>query len=147
MPKIDIDAAVVRRGSSYSPPLHLPMEGLARWKLGAAGGLTDFGVNLTRIPPGVWTSQRHWHTHEDEFVFVVEGELTLVDDHGETLLRAGDAAAFPAGQRNGHHLQNRSTCEAVVLEVGSRRRDVDVCGYPDTRDAWGPDGQIPYPPP
>lgn len=147
MPKIDIAAAPVRRGSSYTPPLDGPMHGLARWKLGAAGCLTDFGVNLARIPPGVWSSQRHWHSHEDEFVYVLEGELVLVDDTGEHALCAGDAAAFPAGERNGHHLQNRSEREAVVLEVGSRRRDLDTCGYPDIGDAWGPAGQIPYPPP
>jgi uncharacterized cupin superfamily protein len=145
MPKIDIDAAAVRRGSSYAPPLNLPMEGLARWKLGAAGGLTDFGVNLARIPPGAWTSQRHWHSHEDEFVYVLEGEVVLVDETGEHILRHGDAAAFPAGDPNGHHLQNRTDGEAVVLEVGSRRRDMDVCAYPDTGQAWGPGGPTDYP--
>ena len=88
--------------------------------LGNAGGLTDFGVNLMHLPPGNWSSQRHWHSHEDEFVYVLEGELTLIEDGGETVLRAGDCAAFPKGSGNGHHMINRSGAMAVYLEVGSR---------------------------
>ncbi len=75
------------------------------------------------LPPGKWSSQRHWHTHEDEFVYVLGGELTLVEDGAETPLRAGDCAAFPKGSGDGHHLQNRGTIEAVYLEVGSRHPD------------------------
>jgi len=83
--------------------------------------LTDFGVNLMRLEPGGWSSQRHWHTAEDEFVFVVEGEVVLVTDSGEETLRAGDSAGFKAGIKDGHHLQNRSQRDAVVLEIGSRK--------------------------
>jgi uncharacterized cupin superfamily protein len=75
------------------------------------------------LPPGKWSSQRHWHSHEDEFVFVLEGELTLVEDVGEVVLRAGDCAAFAKDTGNGHHLQNRSTTTAVYLELGSRHPD------------------------
>jgi uncharacterized cupin superfamily protein len=78
-------------------------------------------VNLLRLPPGTWSSQRHWHTAEDEFVFVVEGEVVLITDTGEETLRAGDSAGFKAGVKDGHHLQNRSPRHAVVLEIGSRK--------------------------
>jgi uncharacterized cupin superfamily protein len=81
--------------------------------LGDAGGLKDFGINLMHLPPGNWSSQRHWHSHEDEFVYVLEGELALVENGRETLLRAGDCAAFPKGTGNGHHLINRSNAMAV----------------------------------
>jgi len=91
--------------------------------LGAAAGLTDFGVNLMRLSPGAWSSQRHWHMVEDEFVFVVAGEVVLVTDSGEETLHAGDSAGFKAGVKDGHHLQNRSQQDAVILEVGSRREE------------------------
>ena len=91
-----------------------------RQRLGDAGGLTDFGVNLMRLPPGNWSSQRHWHSEEDEFVYVLKGELTLVEDGGETVLRAGDCAAFAKNSGNGHHMINHSAATAVYLEIGSR---------------------------
>ncbi len=131
MPKIDVDAAPTRFGSAYPPPYDAPCNARKRWKLGDAAGLTQFGVNLMRLPPGAWTSQRHWHTAEDEFVWVVEGEVVLVTDEGEQVLVAGDCAGFPAGVANGHHIQNRSDKEVVLLEVGSRREDTDGCDYPD----------------
>jgi len=131
MPRIDIDKAPTRFGTGYPPPYDAPCLGRRRWKLGDAAGLTQFGVNLMRLPPGQWTSQRHWHTAEDEFVWVVEGEVVLVTDDGEHVLRAGDCAGFPAGVPNGHHLQNRSGAEAVLLEVGSRRPGEDGATYPD----------------
>jgi uncharacterized cupin superfamily protein len=131
MPKIDIEAAPTRFGSPYPPPLDKPCVGLRRRKLGAAAGLTHFGVNLTRVPPGQWTSQRHWHTAEDEFVWVIEGEVVLVSSGREEVLRAGDCAGFAAGVSDGHHIQNRSDREAVLLEIGSRRSEEDACCYPD----------------
>jgi uncharacterized cupin superfamily protein len=131
MPKIDIDAAPTRFGTNYPPPHDTPCLGRQRWKLGDAGGLTQFGVNLMRLPPGQWTSQRHWHSAEDEFTWVVEGEVVLVENDGETILRAGDCAGFKAGVANGHHLQNRSDRVAVLLEMGSRRPETDNCDYPD----------------
>jgi uncharacterized cupin superfamily protein len=123
MPKIDLAAVPARKGSPYPEKFKAPCAARVRRRLGDAGGLQDFGVNLMTLPPGGWSSQRHWHSHEDEFVYVLEGELVLVEDGGETLLRAGECAAFPKGTGNGHHLQNRSNAAAVYLEVGSRHPD------------------------
>lgn len=123
MPKIDLAAVPVREGAGYPAPFDKPCADRVRQRLGNAGGLSDFGVNLMRLPPGCWSSQRHWHTHEDEFVYVLDGELTLVEDGGDTVLRAGDCAAFPKNSGNGHHLINRSNSVAVYLEVGSRQPD------------------------
>ncbi|MBL8772885.1 MAG: cupin domain-containing protein [Phenylobacterium sp.] len=132
MPKIELEAVAEATGCSYPDPFRAVCLG-AHWrKLGDAVGLTDFGVNLVRLPPGKWSSQRHWHTEEDEFVWVLEGEVTLVEDDGETVLRPGDCAAWKAGERaHAHCLQNRSGAEAVYLEVGSRRPATDACDYPD----------------
>ncbi len=131
MPKIDLSKAALRQGSGYPSPFDQPCKDRKRWQLGDVAGLTQFGVNLLRLAPGVWSSQRHWHTAEDEFVWVLEGEIVLVTDAGEQLLRAGECAGFAAGVANGHHLQNRSDREAVLLEVGSRRPTEDGCDYPD----------------
>src|ERR1700733_5537119 len=119
MPKIDIESAPTRFGTGYPPPYDAPCLGRRRWKLGDAAGLTQFGVNLLRLPPGSWSSQRHWHTAEEEFVWVVSGQGVLVTNEGEQVMNAGDCAAFPAGVANGHHIQNRSDQELVLLEVGS----------------------------
>jgi len=128
MPKIDIAAIAARQGSGYPPPFDAPCAARTRRRLGDAGGLSDFGVNLMALPPGSWSSQRHWHSHEDEFVYVLQGELTLVEDGGETTLRAGDCAAFPRASGNGHHLINNSSALAVYLEVGSRQpQDLTTC--------------------
>src|ERR671919_1012942 len=131
MPKIDIAAVPKRQGSGYPPPFDAPCADRVRQRLGNAGGLSDFGVNLMRLPPGCWSSQRHWHSHEDEFVYVLEGELTLVSDGGEQVLGPGMAAGFPAGKADGHHLINRTDRPALYLEVGTRREDVDQVDYPD----------------
>ena len=128
MPKIDIVRVPERKGTGYPPRFNAPCAERIRQRLGDAGGLKDFGVNLMRLPPGNWSSQRHWHSHEDEFVYVLEGELTLIEDGGETTLRAGDCAAFPKGTGNGHHMMNRSSKMAVYLEMGSRQPDdVTTC--------------------
>jgi uncharacterized cupin superfamily protein len=128
MPKIDMSSVVSRNGSGYPPPFDQPCVARTRRRLGDAGGLRDFGVNLMTLPPDGWSSQRHWHSHEDEFVYLLEGELVLVEDEGETVLRPGDCAAFPKGTGNGHHLINRSSAIAVYLEVGSRNtQDLTTC--------------------
>ncbi len=137
MKKIDLAAVPVQTEQNYPTPFDAPCIGQGAQRLGRAAGLTMFGVNLSRLPPGVWSSQRHWHTHEDEFVMVVEGELTLVTDAGEEILRPGDCAAFKAGDRDGHHLINRSSRDALVLEVGNASMD-DVCDYPDIDMTAGP---------
>ncbi len=123
MPKIDLAAAPARKGSGYPAPFDAPCAERTRRRLGDAGGLRDFGVNLMTLPPGGWSSQRHWHSHEDELVYVLSGELTLIEDQGRTTLRAGDCAAFPKGTGNGHHLVNESGALATYLEVGSRNSD------------------------
>jgi uncharacterized cupin superfamily protein len=130
MPKIDKAAAPAGSGSRYPAPFDQPCRNRTWRRLGEAAGLTQFGVNLLRLTPGTWSSQRHWHSHEDEFVYVLDGEVVLVTDEGEQILRAGDCAGFKAGDGNGHCLQNRSTRDAEILVVGSRR-DEDVAAYPD----------------
>jgi uncharacterized cupin superfamily protein len=136
MPKIDIAAVPERKGVGYPPPFHEPCAQRIRKRLGNAGGLTDFGVNLMRLPPGNWSSQRHWHSHEDEFVYVLEGELVLIEDGCETILRAGDCAAFAKNSGNGHHMINRSETTAVYLEVGSRQSaDLTTCSDIDMKSA------------
>jgi uncharacterized cupin superfamily protein len=128
MPKIDIADVPARKGSAYPAPFDKPCAERRRRRLGNAGGLGDFGVNRMQLPPGCWSSQRHWHSDEDEFVYVLEGELTLIEDSSETLLRSGDCAAFPKGSGNGHHLINKSDAMAVYLEVGSRSSaDMTTC--------------------
>ena len=132
MPKrIDHNAVPASVGSGYPAPFHEPCAARERRRLGDAAGLSDFGVNRLRLAPGSWSSQRHWHTHEDEFVFVLEGEVLLITDEGEEILRAGDSAGFKAGANNGHHLQNRSARDALLLEVGSRKPKEDGAHYPD----------------
>jgi uncharacterized cupin superfamily protein len=121
MPKIDIAALPVSRGSNYPEPFRAAVEGRSRRRLGDAVGLDQFGVNLCRLAPGAASSQRHWHEAEDELVYVLEGEVVLIEDGGETVLRAGDAAGWKAGVAAGHCLVNRSDRDAVVLEVGSRK--------------------------
>jgi uncharacterized cupin superfamily protein len=136
MPKIDIAAVPQRLGAGYPSPFDLPCRGRVRRRLGDAGGLTDFGVNLMTLPPGAWSSQRHWHSLEDEFVYVLEGELRLIEDEGEIVLRAGECAAFPKGSGNGHHLVNASANTAVYLEVGSRQPDdLTTCSDIDMKSA------------
>ena len=127
---IDIAALSPVVGTLYPPPFDQPCRARERIKLGDAAGLSQFGVNLLRLPPGAWSSQRHWHTREDEFVYVLSGEVVLVTDSGEEVLRAGDAAGFPAGDTNGHCLQNRSSADAQVLEIGSRVPD-ETAHYSD----------------
>lgn len=120
MPRIDIPSAPESKGSRYPAPFDEPCRERTWRRLGDAAGLTQFGVNLVTLKPGVWSSQRHWHAVEDEFVHVVQGEVVLVDDSGEQVMQAGECAGFKAGKRNGHHFINRSRADAVLLVVGSR---------------------------
>jgi uncharacterized cupin superfamily protein len=138
--RIDIAALTPITGTLYPPPFDAPCRARERTKLGDAAGLSQFGVNLLRLPPGAWSSQRHWHTSEDEFVYVLSGEVVLVTDGGEEVLRAGDAAGFPAGDNNGHCLQNRSDRDAEMLEVGSRVPG-EIAYYSDIDMVARADGQ------
>lgn len=143
MPTIEITTAPRTEGSGYPPPFDEPCRSRTRQHLGDAAGLTQFGVNLLTLPPGSWSSRRHWESAEDEFVWVLEGEVVLVTDAGEALLRAGDCAGFAAGVADGHHLQNRSSQPARVLEVGSRHPDTNWTEYPGIDLRWSPtDGAI-----
>jgi uncharacterized cupin superfamily protein len=120
MPKIDIAKIPLDTATRYPPPFDKAVEGRARKRLGRAAGLSQFGVNICTLKPGAASSQRHWHENEDELVYVLEGEVVLCEDGGETVLKAGEAAAWKAGVQDGHCIINRSNRDAVVLEVGSR---------------------------
>jgi uncharacterized cupin superfamily protein len=120
MPKLDLTKVPVKTGSIYPEPYAAMMKGRSSLRLGDAGGLTQFGANLVILEPGALSSLRHWHMAEDEFVMVTEGECVLVQDEGETVMRPGDCAAFPAGSTNGHHFLNRGDKVAKFLVVGSK---------------------------
>ena len=137
MPKIDIAAVPERKGSGYPPPFDAPCAERMRQRLGDAGGLTRFRRQSHAPAAGQLVEPAPLaFSHEDEFVYVLEGELTLIEDGGETVLRAGDCAAFPKGTGNGHHLINRSDAMAVYLEVGSRKpADLTTCSDIDMMSA------------
>ncbi len=127
---LDTETVEARIGTMYPAQFSDPCEKREKKVLGNPFGLSQFGVNLTTLTPGVWSARRHWHTNEDEFVYVVEGELVLVDDDGEHVLTKGMCAGFPAGDENGHHLVNKSDKPASYLEVGSRV-PIETAHYPD----------------
>jgi uncharacterized cupin superfamily protein len=127
---IDQTKCPVKTGSMYPEPYASQMAGRSSLRLGDAGGLTQFGANLVILQPGAMSSLRHWHRHEDEFVMVTQGELVLVQDEGEYVMRPGDCAAFPAGDRNGHNFINRTDAEARFLVVGTRAPR-EICAYSD----------------
>ena len=130
LPAIAAAAVPVRRGSGYPHPYSVPCAGREKRALGDAFGLTQYGVNLVTLPPGAWSSQRHWHSEEDELVYVLAGRPTLVTDAGRTPLEPGMCAGFAAGSGNGHHLVNDTGAPVTYLEVGTRRPGEDV-DYPD----------------
>jgi uncharacterized cupin superfamily protein len=140
MPKIDLAALPVHTGSNYLLPYRDQV--LARrWQaVASGGGVTQFGANLVTLPAGAWSSQRHWHSHEDEMVVMLAGEAVLVEEDGETLLAPGDIACFPAGVPNGHHLQNRSAMPCQFLAIGTDQIEIDECHYPDIDMHLGPAG-------
>jgi uncharacterized cupin superfamily protein len=130
MPVLDRSKVPELVGSRYPPPHDEPCRARRVRRLGEAGGLGRLGVSEVLLPPGAWSSQRHWHAEEDEFVWVLEGEVVLKSDAGETVLRAGDCAAFPAGSRDGHCMQNRSGSPVRLLAMSNRSED-DHGEYPD----------------
>jgi uncharacterized cupin superfamily protein len=137
--KIDLATAPSRKGSRYPAPYDEPCKERSWIRLGDAAGLTQFGANLVRMPPGSWSSQRHWHSHEDEFAYVLEGEVVLVTDAGEETLVKGDAVGFKGGDRDGHHFVNRSTSDVTMLVVGSRIEE-DSGEYSDIDMAFSKTG-------
>ena len=126
MPKIDIASLPTDTRTGYPAPFARVVVGRERRRLGNAVGLDQFGVNLTTLRPGSASALRHWHEREDEFVYVLEGELVLIENEGETVLRPGDAAGFKANTPNGHHLINKSDRPAVYLEIGTRSKHEKV---------------------
>ena len=141
MTKLDLGAIPDRAGTGYPPEFAGIVDGRTYQRLGEAGGLTQFGVNVVTLQPGAASSQRHWHENEDEFALMLEGELILIENDGETIIRVGDCVAWPAGVPNGHHLVNRSTLPARFLVVGTKA-PTERAHYPDidllfTADAKG----------
>ncbi|MET0246662.1 MAG: cupin domain-containing protein [Sphingomonas sp.] len=129
MPKLDLDSVPQTNATGYPPEHAGPVQG--RWyrRLAPASGIEDFGASHVTLKPGAWSSQRHWHEGEDELVVMIAGEAVLVDDSGETVMRAGDIAAFRKNDGNGHVLQNRSAADCVFVAVG--RPSATDCHYPD----------------
>ena len=136
MPKIDPASLPVISRSGYLEPYRAAVAGRSWKAVAEAGGLTQYGANLVTLAPGAWSSQRHWHTAEDELVVMLSGEAVLVEDGGETPMRPGDIATFAAGVANGHHLINRSNAPAVFLAIGTDRPADDQCHYPDIDMFW-----------
>ena len=118
MPKVDLDSIEQVNRTGYPPPYNQEVQG--RWyrRLAPATGLTDFGVSHVTLKPGAWSSQRHWHNGEDEFLVMLSGEAVLVEDDGRAVLRAGDCAAWPKRNTNGHHLRNESDADCTFICVG-----------------------------
>ena len=150
MPKLDLDAISQTNATGYPDPYDKPVAG--RWyrRLAPATGLTTMGASHVVLKPGAWSSQRHWHAAEDELLVMLPGEAVLVEDGGETVLRPGDVAAWPAGVRDGHHLQNRTEADCIFVVVSSGDRDADHGEYPDIDMKFGPEGYAhkdgtPYP--
>jgi uncharacterized cupin superfamily protein len=129
-PVIDPMAVEPNMGSNYPEPHRQRVANRAKRKVGDALGLKNFGVNLTTLPPGCQSALRHWHAKQDEFVYVVSGELVLVTEAGEEVLKTGMAAGFPAGHADAHQLVNRSDRDATYLEIGDRTPG-DAVTYPD----------------
>ena len=128
--KIDLFAVPVETGTNYPAPFQSAVDGRSRQRIGNAAGLTNFGVNLTTLAPGSQSALRHWHSTQDEFIYVVQGEVVLATDDEEQLLKAGEMAGFAAGSALGHHLINQSDCPAIYLEIGDRT-SLDQVNYPD----------------
>jgi uncharacterized cupin superfamily protein len=140
MPRIDLEAIEQVNRTGYPPPFDNEVAG--RWyrRLAPASGLTDFGVSHVVLKPGAWSSQRHWHNGEDEFLVMLEGEAVLVEDDGRTFLRPGDCAAWPKGRTNGHHLRNESDADCAFIVVGGGKNTGG--GYSDVDMAFTEDGRF-----
>lgn len=131
MPKVDLDSLPRVSRSGYPAPFDRAVAGRSWVEIAEAVGLSQFGANLCTLEPGAWSSQRHWHSAEDELVVVLAGQLFLVEEGGQTEMGPGDVATFRAGDANGHHLQNRSGAAATFLAIGPNHPEIDVCTYPD----------------
>ncbi|MDG1431083.1 MAG: cupin domain-containing protein [Paracoccaceae bacterium] len=130
MPKINLESLPVRTGSTYPAPFDREVIGRSSLRVGDAGGLTQFGANIVTLAPGSKSSMRHWHVTEDEFVMMIAGECTLIEDGGPTVMRAGDCATFKAGDENGHHFINETETDAQFLVVGTSNPN-EIAYYSD----------------
>lgn len=139
MPKVDPALVPEVTGSRYPSPYDVPCRERRYRRLGAAGGLTRLGVTMVRLPPGAWSSQRHWHALEDEFLYVISGEVLVAGDQGEERATAGDCYAWPAGAREGHCVKNVGATEAVLLAMSSKDA-ADHGEYPDLDLKFTPEG-------
>ena len=139
MPKVNLDSIEPTNRTGYPKPFDKEVQGRWQQRIGLAYDLTEFGVSKVRLEPGAWSSHRHWHDSEDEFLVMLSGEAVLVEDEGRTVLRAGDCAAWPKGSTNGHHLCNESAadCEFVVIGGGARTSG----GYSDIDMIFTADGR------
>ena len=151
MPKLDLAAIPQVNTTGYPAPYDKDVAGRFVRRLRPAAGLTDLGAAHVVLKPGAWSSQRHWHAEEDELVVILSGEAVLVEDEGETVLRAGDIAAWPKGVRNGHTLQNRSDADCVMIALSAGDAATDWGEYPDIDLKFAPEGYLhkdgtPYPP-
>lgn len=131
MPKLDLDAIPQTNATGYPAPFDAEVQG--RWyrRLAPVAGLTRMGASHVTLKPGAWSSQRHWHSAEDELVVMLAGEAVLVEDDGESIIRPGDVVAWAAGAENGHHLQNRSDADCVFVAISAGPKDRDSGAYPD----------------
>ena len=130
MSRLDLSTIQERTGSAYPTVFTAAVEGRTSKRVGDAGGLTQFGVNIVTLQPGAASSHRHWHENEDEFAYVLEGEMVLIENEGETIVRPGDCIAWPANVANGHCLVNRSQAVARFLVVGTKAK-TERAHYPD----------------
>ncbi len=149
MPKIDIDAIPQTNATGYPAPFDTEVQGRLWRRMAPVAGLTQMGASHVVLKPGAWSSQRHWHEGEDEMVIMLSGEAVLIEDGGETILQAGDVAAWPAGLQNGHHLINRSNTDCVFIAIGTGDR-AKGGGYSDIDMMFGEYGYFhkdgrPYP--
>ena len=139
MPKINLEHIAQTNATGYPPPFDKEVAGRHYRRLSPPSELTQMGASHVTLKPGAWSSQRHWHEGEDELVIMLAGEAVLVEDDGEEILRAGDIAAFPAGEENGHHLQNRSDEDCVFIAIGTGGRSKGG-SYPDIDMVFREDG-------
>lgn len=151
MPKLDLDAIEQTNRTGYPAPFDEAVQGRLYRRLPPAAGLSAMGASHVVLKPGAWSSQRHWHEGVDELVVMLSGEAVLIEDGGETVLRAGDVAAWPRGDDNGHHLQNRSNADCCFLAISAGDSTTDRAAYPDIDLQFAPDGFFhkdgtPYPP-
>lgn len=131
MPKITLEEVAETSGTNYPAAFAAPCIPRRKKAIGDAGGLTQFGAHIITLPPGAWSSQRHWHSGEDELVMILEGHPLLIDDDGETQLRPGDITTHPANDGNGHHMKNQTEQDVKFLIIGTRSAETDHAHYPD----------------